>query len=127
VGNTTAFFAILSLNTLALYISYILPITFFLLTRIRNSNSIPYGPFRLGPFGIPANIFAIVYGVFIIIFLPFPPLKPVTGANLNYAGPVMGAVIVFAVLDWGISGRKRFRVVDGQREAEVMDREEANG
>ena len=29
---------------------------------------------------------------------------------MNYAGPVFGAVIVGALLDWMISGRKRFEV-----------------
>ncbi len=29
---------------------------------------------------------------------------------MNYGGPVMGAVIIFALLDWVIGGRKRFQV-----------------
>jgi len=35
---------------------------------------------------------------------------PVTGTNMNYAGPVVGIVIIGALLDWIISGRKRFDV-----------------
>jgi amino acid transporter len=106
IGNTNAFYAILSLNTLALYISYIMPIVFFTLTKLR-TNPIPFDPFRLSRFGLAINIFAIVYAIFIAIFLPFPPIVPVTAANMNYGGPAMGAVILFAVLDWVISGRKR--------------------
>lgn len=108
IGNTTAFYAILSLNTLALYISYIIPMIFFTLAKLRGYPHINYGPFQLGRFCLSVNIFAIVYAIFITIFLPFPPKVPVTSANMNYGGPVMGAVILFALLDWTISGRKRF-------------------
>jgi amino acid transporter len=125
IGNTAAFFAILSLNTLALYISYIIPIIFFTLAKLRGEK-IPFGPFKLGRFGLPINIFSIVYGIFIIIFLPFPPFLPVTGANMNYGGPVMGAVILFALGDWAISGRKRFKVPVERVEMERKDMEETN-
>jgi choline transport protein len=125
VGNTTAFFAILSLNTLALYISYIIPIIFFLLAKLRGDH-IPYGPFRLGKFGLAINIFAICYALFIIIFLPFPPIVPVTGKNFNYAGPIMIAVILFAIGDYVVGGHKRFRAATDQVEIDATDKEETN-
>ena len=37
-------------------------------------------------------------------------MLPVTAKNFNYAGPIMGAVIVLALADWFISGHKRFQV-----------------
>jgi choline transport protein len=109
IGSTTALYAILSLSTLALYISYVIPIIFFTLARFRGDH-IPYGPFRLGRWGMPLNLFSIVYGIFIIIWLPFPPYMPVTSLNMNYGGPVVGAVIIFALIDWFIWGKKRFSV-----------------
>ena len=109
LGSTTAFFAILSLNTLALYISYIIPILFFIMSKFRH-DPIPYGPFHLGRFGLPINIFALVYAVFIAIFLPFPPFVPVNSTTMSYGGPVMGFVMIFAILDWFFNGRKRFQV-----------------
>jgi choline transport protein len=121
IGSTTAFFAILSLSTLALYISYTLPMIFFLLAKLRGDH-IPFGPFCLGRWGIPINIFAIVYAIFISIFLPFPPIQPVTWANMNYGGPVMGVVIIFALLDWMVSGRKRFQVPVDRVTMEVEDK-----
>jgi choline transport protein len=109
LGSETALFAILSLSSIALMLSYVLPIIFFALARFRHDR-IPFGPFHLGRFGLPINIFAILYGVYIFIWLPFPPYLPVTAQNMNWSGPVLGGVIVFAVLDWVISGRKRFLV-----------------
>lgn len=42
--------------------------------------------------------------------MPFPTELPVTGSNMNYAGPLLGALIIGALLDWVISGRKRFKI-----------------
>jgi choline transport protein len=109
IGSTTALYAILSLSLIALYISYVLPIVFFALAKFRG-DPISYGPFRLGRWGIPVNLFSIAYGIFILVWLPFPPYMPVTALNMNYGGPVMGVVIIFALVDWFIWGRKRFSV-----------------
>lgn len=109
IGSTTAFTAILSLTTLALYISYLVPISLILLRKLEGRHP-AYGPFRLGRWGIPINIFALLYGIFVVIWLPSPPVLPVTALNMNYAGPVMIAVIIIALLDWAISGHKRFSV-----------------
>lgn len=109
IGSTTALFAILSLSTIALYMSYLLPILFILLAKLRGDH-ITYGPFRLGKAGILINAFSVVYAVFVLIWLPFPPYMPVTSENMNYGGPMMGGILILAVLDWFISGRKRFHV-----------------
>lgn len=66
------------------------------------------GPWNLGVFGIYVNSIAIIYGVFICIFLPFPSEIPVTVTNMNYAGPVFGILLLFALGDWFIRGRKTF-------------------
>lgn len=107
IGSSTAFNAVLSLATLSLYISYIIPIIIFALRKIRHK-PIPYGPFRLGAFGLYINIFAVVYAIFICIFLPFPPVQPVTGKNMNYASPVFAFVLLFSLADWFVRGRKVF-------------------
>jgi amino acid transporter len=107
IGSSSALFAILSLATLALYVSYFIPILFVLLHKMRGS-PIAYGPFRLGKLGYAVNIFALCFCVFIIVWLPFPPLLPVTAMNMDYAGPVFGAVLIWALFDWFVWGCKRF-------------------
>ncbi|GAB1210773.1 hypothetical protein APSETT445_009571 [Aspergillus pseudonomiae] len=109
IGSTTAFNALLSLTTLGQYISYLIPITFLLIKRIRAPQEVRWGSFRLGLWGIPLNIFVIMYGIYIIIFLPFPPRYPVTAKNMNYAAPVFLAVIFFAIIDWFVRGHKRWQ------------------
>ena len=68
IASSTALFAILGVSTIGLYMSYILPILFFLLAKLRDPQSIRYGPFRLPhALGLTTNIFAVAYGVFILI------------------------------------------------------------
>lgn len=107
VGSSVAFYAVTSLSTISLYTSYIPPIALLLLRKLEGRHP-TYGPFHLGKFGIPINIFAICYALYIIIFLALPPVLPVTGASMNYASPILGALIVIALCDWFWKGRKRF-------------------
>ncbi|KAE8352422.1 amino acid/polyamine transporter I [Aspergillus coremiiformis] len=108
IGSTTAFNALLSLTSLAQYISYLVPIVFLLMKRIRAPQEVRWGSFRLGHWGIPVNAFAIIYAIYIIIFLPFPPNYPVTAQNMNYSAPVFLAVVLFATVDWFVRGRKHW-------------------
>jgi hypothetical protein len=108
VISTTALFAIVSLAAISIAFSYVPPILFVTVQKLRG-NPPQYGPFKLGRYGILVNIFALCYLVFIIIWMPFPTLLPVTAKNMNYAGPLLGVIVIGAVLDWIISGRKRFK------------------
>ena len=105
IASSTALNAILSLSTLALYVSYMIPITLMTIKRLRRQ-PLEFGPFSLGRFGLPINVFALVYGIFVSIFLPFPPTLPVTGETMNYSGPIFGLVLLFALADWLLRGRK---------------------
>jgi hypothetical protein len=108
IGSTTAFNAIVSLTAIALHVSYILPITFIMWRKI-NGPPVTFGPSKLGRWGIPVNLFSLVYLLFVIIWMPFPSILPVTGKNMNYAGPILLFIIFAAIADWMISGRKRFQ------------------
>ncbi|CAG8110526.1 unnamed protein product [Penicillium salamii] len=108
IGSTAAFNAILSLSTLGLYISYLVPLTLLVLKRLTSPQDIPQGAFSLGKLGLPMNLLAILFATYFSIFLPFPATLPVTGENMNYAGPVLGFVILFACGDWIVRGRHKW-------------------
>jgi choline transport protein len=110
IGSSTAFNAFISLPALGLYISYFFPILYLFIRRMTRSQPIPYGPFKLGFFGPFINLGAMMYIIFIVIWMPMPSFLPVTKDNMNYAGPLIGAVILGALVDWVISGRKRFQI-----------------
>ena len=82
-----------------------------MLRKIRGQH-INYGVFKLGRFGIAVNLVALIYLIFVVIWIPFPPMLPVTASNFNYAGPLFALVVFGALLDWKISGHKRFQVQD---------------
>jgi amino acid transporter len=109
IASSAALNAILSLTTLALYVSYLIPISLLVLKRLRKE-TIDFGPWHLGDFGLAVNIYALVFGIFIIIFLPFPAsvAQPLTMESMNYAGPVFLCVLILALVDWMIRGRKHY-------------------
>jgi choline transport protein len=110
IGSSTAFNAILSLASLAQYISYFFPILFFLVRKLEGTAP-PLGPWNMGRWGIAVNIFGLLWCAFMIIWLPFPTFRPVTKDTMNYAGPVWIACCLFALCDWFLgSGKRRFRV-----------------
>ncbi|KAF2096005.1 amino acid transporter [Rhizodiscina lignyota] len=109
VISSTAFNAIISLQTMALSVSYCLPICFVMIRKIQGRPPV-YGSYRIGKLGVLVNLFALLYLIYVILWMPFPTVLPVTAGNFNYAGPILGAVLVGAVLDYVISGRNRFHV-----------------
>ena len=62
----------------------------------------------MGRYGAPINVVAIAFCTFLIIFLPFPPIIPVTAVNMNWAAPIFIAVMIFAISDWFVKGRFMF-------------------
>jgi amino acid transporter len=109
IGSSTAFNAIISLTTLALYISYFFPILFFMLRKVRGP-PLDYGPFQLGRWGIPINLASLAYLIYAATWMPFPIVLPVTAQNMNYSGPIFLVIVIGAFVDWSISGHKRFEV-----------------
>lgn len=111
IGSATAFNAIISLQTLGLYTSYVFPILFILVRKVRGPTAPPYGPFRMGArVGVLVNVSALCYLFFIIIWMPFPSVLPVDKENMNYAGPIFGGMVLLALADWVLNGRKRFQM-----------------
>ena len=109
IASATAFNALISLQALALHVSYFLPILFILLRKLRGPPP-PYGPFKMGAAGVPVNIFALGYLMFVALWIPFPQILPVTRDNMNYAGPIFAAVVIGALGHWFIRGKKTFKM-----------------
>ena len=109
LGSPQAFNALIALPTVALYISYIIPITLLLLRQLAGKHP-KYGPWHLGRWGLPIKLSALVYLVYVVIFVPFPASRPVTSLTMNYAAPIFIGAVLLALLDWFIRGRKKFSV-----------------
>lgn len=108
IGSSSyvAFGAITSLSSMALYLSYAIAISSMLYARLSSKGGIELGEWNLGRFGLYINSFALVYTLYVIVFLPFPSTIPVTAENMNYCGPVMVFVLLVAVGLWFIKGKR---------------------
>ncbi|KAH0432229.1 amino acid permease [Colletotrichum camelliae] len=108
IGSSSyvAFGAITSLSSMALYISYAIAISSMLYARMSKAGGVELGEWNLGSFGLYINAFALIYTLYVLVFLPFPSTIPVTAENMNYCGPVMVFVLLVAVALWFVRGRK---------------------
>lgn len=120
IGSSVAFQALISLPTVALSLSYLIPIGHLVMRKVRGKHP-RYGPFKLGRWGIPINTLALAYAMYCVFWMPWPPLYPVTSKTMNYAGPITIVVIILAVLDWFTSGKKRFSIPQSQYSTEMDD------
>ena len=108
IGSSTAFTALISLTTVSLYASYMLPIVLMVKRRLRNDEPC-FGPYTLGRYGLLVNVIAILWGTFAVIFELFPTEMPVTAANMNYASVVFGSAVIFSLATWFLYGGKTFK------------------
>lgn len=108
IGSTAyiAFGALTSLSSISLYISYAIAISSMLYARYAGTARL--GEWNFGRWGVYINSFALVYTLYVMVFLPFPSTVPVTGANMNYCGPVMVAVLVMTLVLWFARARKHW-------------------
>lgn len=118
VGNTataTVFSAFTALSSLGLYTSYIVAIVCLLHARLTGrlgegpSYPVRYGEWKLPRrLATPINLLALVWTVYLSIWLPFPVSLPVTGTNMNYAGPIYVIVVCAATGYWFTWGKARW-------------------
>jgi hypothetical protein len=60
----------------------------------------------MGRWSKPVNAIAVAWVCFISVVLFFPPIKPVTAANMNYAICVAAVIAVVSLSWWFISAKK---------------------
>ncbi|KAL1967561.1 hypothetical protein VTN77DRAFT_3076 [Rasamsonia byssochlamydoides] len=106
IGSTETATAIFNITAPALDVSYISVILAHQIYKHRVR--FIEGPFTLGRWGIPINIISITWVIFISVVLFFPPTRPVTPANMNYAVCVAAFIAVFSLSWWWLSARRKY-------------------
>ena len=104
LGSSVAFMQVISLGVAAMLTSYLISISCVALKRIRGEPLLP-SKFNLGKFGLPINIIAVLFLLFLWIFTFFPPAPHPAVADMNWAVLGYGAVIIFALIYYAIRGR----------------------
>lgn len=116
-GVSVAFFAIVSIGTVGLYISYVIPV--FL--RLRMGSDFEPGPWSLGRWSRPIGIISVVWVVIITILFFAPAFYPWnTLVDFNFAGPIFVAILAAVFLWYAVSARKWFTGPKVQGTAEEM-------
>ena len=121
----TVLSAILSVSTIALTISYALPIVVLLIVG-RDQLPETRG-FHLGRYGMTCNIVSIIYCSITTVFFFFPGNPNPTTADMNWAIAVFGVMLVIAIGFWFVQGHRSylqtdtatFGVVNGQHDVPV--------
>jgi choline transport protein len=75
--------------------------------RVRHEK-IHFGPWTLGRWGLPINLFAAGYTLLTVVFTFFPPSVPVTKESMNYSCVVFGGVVLAGLAYYVFGGRKRY-------------------
>jgi amino acid transporter len=91
--------AVISIATIALYVSYGLPILARLILRIRGGRDVR-GPWNLGRFSTPVAIIATLWICFISVIFILPPNEK--------AALVMGGCLIGLIVLWWFRVRRRF-------------------
>ncbi|PGH02922.1 hypothetical protein GX51_04378 [Blastomyces parvus] len=106
IGSTETVTAIFNITAPALDLSYIAVI----LAHQIYKNQVRFieGPFTLGKWGTPLNIISIIWVLFISVVLFFPPTRPITPKNMNYAICVAAFIALFSLSWWWLSARRKY-------------------
>lgn len=108
IGSNVAFYAITSLATVALLQCYVLSIMCILWRRVAHPETLPHASFSLGRWGVPVNVAAVVYGTWGFFWSFWPQAYPVTAGGFNWASPLFAAAVLGALVNYIISGRKKW-------------------
>lgn len=107
IADTAAFQAFVALGSIGLFVSYFIAIACMVRNRFQK-DAAPLGEWNLGSMGLYINLFALLYTAWVTVWLAFPTYMPVTGENMNYASPIFGASVLFALGYWFVKGKTKW-------------------
>ncbi|KAK5119439.1 hypothetical protein LTR85_007539 [Meristemomyces frigidus] len=108
LGSTVAFDAITSLQILSLMFTYLVTLGCIIWRRLFGAPLAP-GPWSLGRAGLPINIVAVLYCIYLVIFLPWPQDVPVTAQSFNWASVMFVGIMLLSALYYVAWARKVYK------------------
>lgn len=104
--SSTVLEAILSVSTIALTVSYGIPILTLLV--VGRDKLTPGGEYSLGRLGPTINWISVIYCAVTTVFFLFPTKPNPSGSDMNYAIAVFGVMLVVSVMFWYIKGHATY-------------------
>ena len=109
IGSDVAFNAIISLNLVALMLTYTISIGCVLYRRIKHPELLPKARWSLGKWGVFINAGGLLYSVFAFFWCFWPESKEVTLEGFNWAVVMFVALALGSTLDFWLRARKDFK------------------
>ncbi|ANB11858.1 Hnm1p [Sugiyamaella lignohabitans] len=103
-GSSTAFFTVMSIGTVGLYVSYLVPILVVMFRRKHKA----VGYYNLGKWGHWVNAPAALYLIYCSVCFFFPTTLPITGDNMNYTPVAFAICAILGLLSWFLGGRHTY-------------------
>jgi amino acid transporter len=108
IGSSVAFNAIISLQVVALMMSYSCSIACILYRRLAHPELIPKARWSLGRAAVPVNIVGLVYVTFSFFWSFWPNEVPVTLENFNWSVLLFVGVFALCLVMYALEGRKNY-------------------
>lgn len=105
IGSATAFNAIISLQVVALMLSYTISIGSILYRRINNPELLPNARWSLGKWGIFVNSVSVIYSTFGFFWCFWPNETPVNTQSFNWSSVIFLGIVVCCVVMYVVKGR----------------------
>jgi amino acid transporter len=106
IGSNVAFNAIISLQVVAIMMTYAVSISCVLYRRIAHPELIPTARWSLGRWGVPVNAMGLAYVTFTFFWSFWPNSIPVTAQNMNWSVVLFMGVFILCLLTYIVQGRK---------------------
>ena len=107
IGSSVAFNAIVSLVIAAVFGSYFIPISMVAYRRLKGI-PLGLGPWNMGRWGLPINIFALLWIMITWTFSFFPIAIPVTNETMNWSSVLWAFMMGFGILWYWAYQRHKF-------------------
>ena len=107
IGSSVAFNAIVSLVIAAVFGSYFIPISMVAYRRLKGI-PLGLGPWNMGRWGLPVNMFALLWIMITWTFSFFPIAVPVTNETMNWSSVLWAFMMGFGVLWYWAYQRHKF-------------------
>lgn len=111
LASPTAAFAIFAMTTVALDLSYVIPIACRRIFANHPEVMFKPGPFYMGDgfLGLAANCICIAWTCFICVVLSLPTILPTSATLFNYAAPITGGVLLLSGTWYILSAHKHYK------------------
>lgn len=100
---------VISLNVVALMITYVVSIGAVLYRRIRHPELLPSCRWSLGRWGVPVNIGGVLYSFHAFFWCFWPEGTPVALETFNWAVVMFVGIFVLSLVDYLVRGRKQYK------------------